>query len=98
MPNFWVNCIVATRDKMPYLQLSNDDGLICQMSLAEARNVAHDILVMCSRTEADAMILKFFDKADFPPQAGAAMMLEFRDYRAALDQEIVERRQEDPDQ
>jgi len=45
---------------------------------------------MASRTEADAMILKFFSKMEFNPQAGAMLMQEFRDFRAQLDDEKIE--------
>src|SRR5262245_49462564 len=87
MSNFWVNGIVSQRDKKPYVQLSNDKGIIAQLSMAEARQVAMDILVMCSRTEADAMILKFFEKKEFPEGAAGHLMVEFRDFRADLDDE-----------
>lgn len=85
MANFWVNGIVAVRDHQPYIQLSNDKGMIAQLSMSEARQVAQDIMVMASRTEADAMIWKFFNKQGFPTGAGEAIMVEFRDYRAELD-------------
>ncbi len=91
MASFWVNGIVAQRDKQPYIQLSNENGMLGQLSMAEARNVAHDILTMCARTEADAMVLKFFAKSDFPDGAGAALMQGFSDFRAELDDEKVER-------
>jgi hypothetical protein len=88
--HFWVNGIVAARDKQPYIQLSNENGMIAQLSMAEAQQVAMDILVMAARTEMDAMVLKFFDKAEFPPGAGAALMQDLREFRAALDQEAAE--------
>ena len=90
MSGFIVTGIVAARDKKPYIQLANADRLIAQLSLAEARQIAQDILVMASRTEADAMLLKFFDKQEFPTGAGAALMVAFRDFRAMLDDEKVE--------
>lgn len=86
-----VEGIVAVRDKQPYIKLFKDGNPIAQMSMAQARNFAHDILTMCARTEADAMIHQFFDKVNFPPQAGAEIMLEFRNFRHALDSEEVER-------
>ncbi len=97
MGDVWVNGIVAVRDKMPYVQLSNEKGMIAQLSIAEARSVAMDILQMAARTEADAMIHRFFDKEGFPPGANSAIMLEFRDFRAALDQEEVERKMTPPE-
>lgn len=97
MGEFWVNGIVAARDKQPYVQLSNEKGMIAQLSMAQAQSIAMDILVMAARTEADAMIRKFFDKEEFPQGACDAVMLEFRDFRAALDQEKVEKSMTDPD-
>jgi len=89
MPNFLVNGIVARRDGLPYVQLSTEQGMICQLTIAEARNVALDILQMAARTEADAMIHKFFAASEFPPEAGTALMGNFRDFRAALDDEQI---------
>lgn len=94
MSDFWVNGIVAVRDKMPYVQLSNEKGMIAQLTMAQTRQIAMDMLQMASRTEADAMLLKFFDKMDFPEGAAAALMQEFRDFRAELDAEKLERSQD----
>ena len=91
MANFWVSGIVAMRDKQPYIQLSNDNGMIAQLSVTEARQVANDIMLMAARTEADAMLIKFFAQAEFPEQAAAVLMQQFRDYRAELDQQKLER-------
>jgi hypothetical protein len=93
--HLWVNGLVAVRDKMPYLQLSTDKGMVAQLSMSDARQVAADILQMAARTEADAMIHKFFEKSGFPEKAGAALMLEFRDFRAELDKETAERGEDD---
>lgn len=95
--NFWVNGIVAQRDKKPYIQLSNDKGMIAQLSMGEARKVAHDILVMASRTEADAMLIRFFDKTGLPEKGASALLVDFRDFRHELDMEKVEGKEEDPD-
>jgi hypothetical protein len=97
MSNFWVNGIVAQRDKKPYIQLSNDKGIIAQLSMGEARNVAWDILQMCARTEVDAMLLAFMSQsANFDEHVGEALMQYFRDYRAEVDQEKVEHSDEGP--
>lgn len=96
MANFWVNGIVAVRDKQPYIQLSNEDRMIAQLTITQARQVAMDILVMSARTEADAMIRRFFEKEDFPDGAANALMQEFRDYRAELDADVAER-SDDPE-
>jgi hypothetical protein len=94
---FWVNGIVAVRDKRPYVQVSTENGIVAQFSMSEVRQVASDILQMSARTEADAMILKFFEKMDFPDGAAAALMQEFRDFRAELDSELAERSEENHD-
>ena len=88
---FWVNGVVAVRDHQPYVQVSTENGLVAQFSISEARQVAMDILQMAARTEADAMILKFFKKSEFPEGAGSALMVDFRDFRAELDRETAER-------
>lgn len=97
MSDFWVNGIVSNRDQQPYVQLSNEKGIIAQLSMGQARKIAMDMLVMCSRTEMDAMIHRFFrEQFDKPDVANHAMML-FREYRAELDQENVETKMQNPD-
>jgi hypothetical protein len=82
--NLTVNAIVARRNKQPYVQISNDKGMIEQFTVGEARHVANTLLLAASRAEADAMILQFFDKEEFPEGAGAALMQQFRDFRHEL--------------
>ncbi len=94
---FWVNGVVAVRDQKPYVQISNEKGIVAQFSMSDARKVAMDILQMAARTEADAMILKFFKKSEFPDGAAGALMREFRDFRAELDQEVAERSDNEAD-
>jgi hypothetical protein len=89
--HLWVNGVVAVRDNMPYIQLSNENGMVAQLTMAQAQQVARDILVMAARTEMDAMVLKFFSKQGFPEGAGAALMTELRDFRAEQDAKEVER-------
>jgi hypothetical protein len=95
MADFWVNGIVAVRDGNPYIQLSNEKGMIAQLSMSEARQIAMDILVMASRTEVDAMVIKFFGKFDLPKEAASGMLVEFRDFRAHLDADKAERSEDD---
>ena len=92
-----VDGIVAVRDKKPYVRLHADGKIIAQLSMAEARDVALNLLQQCSRGEADAMIWRFFDKSDFPPEAAAALMVDFREFRLRLDCEPVGRTVRDPD-
>lgn len=66
MSDFWVNGIVSSRDKQPYVQLSNEKGMIAQLSMGQARKIAMDILVMCSRTEMDAMLHRFMSATTAP--------------------------------
>ena len=90
MRHFWVNGIVAIRDKQPYVQLSTEKGIIAQLSMAEARTIAMDILQMAARTEADAMLRKFFDRQEYPQGAADALVVAFRNFRAELDDQAVE--------
>ena len=89
--DFWVNGIVAVRDGKPYIQLSNEKGKIAQLTMSQTRQIAMDMLVMASRSEADAMIFKWFRKNVFPDAAVAALMQDFRDFRAELDADKAER-------
>lgn len=91
MADFWVNGIVAVRDGKPYIQLSNEKGMIAQLSMSETRQIAMDMLVMAARTEADAMIHKFFADQGAPPQKSGELMMAFRDFRAELDADKAER-------
>ena len=91
-----INGLVSARDFEPYVQI-DVDGHIVQHSMAQARNIARDIERMCARTEADAMIHRFFSKQDYPPGASAAVMFEFREFRSRLDAEEVETSESDPD-
>ena len=85
-----VEGIVAARDKKPYVTLYLDEDRIAQLDVAAARTVAMDILTMCSRVEADAIVIRFFEKNEFPQSALGAVMLDFREFRAELDAEPVE--------
>jgi hypothetical protein len=89
--HFLVNGIVAVRDGQPYIQIIMGEGVMSQWNVTEARSFAWDIIRMCSRTEADAMILKFFNNLDIPKEAAAGFMQEFRDYRHELDRLEVDR-------
>ena len=91
MSNFWVNGVVAVRDGKPYIQLSNEKGMIAQLSMSETRQIAMDMLVMAARTEADAMIFKFFENEGQLPSVSAHFMKQFRDFLADLDAEKAER-------
>ena len=88
---FWVNGIVAERDHLPYIQLSNMEGVVAQFTMSQTRQIAMDMLVMASRTEADAMIWKFFADVKLPEAAAAALITDFRDFRATLDADEAER-------
>jgi hypothetical protein len=87
--NISVEGIVAARDKQPYVVVRLDDAR-AQLSIADARKVAIDILQMSSRTEADAMIFKFFIAQKLPQAQVMQLMKDFRDFRLELDSEPVE--------
>lgn len=95
MSDFWVSGIVAVRDKKPYIQLSNEKGIIAQLSMSETRQVAMDMLVMAARTEADALLWKFVKARELPEQMGGELMQMFRDFRAELDAEKAERSEDE---
>jgi hypothetical protein len=88
---FLIVGLVAVRDQQPYIQLLINGEMMFQWHVTEARSIAWDILRMASRTEADAMIVKFFGHLEFPNSALAALMHEFRDYRHKLDMIEVDR-------
>ncbi len=96
MPHILVSGIVSQRDKRPYVHI-DVDGHLVQLSMAEARGVANDILTQAFRAEADAMIHKFFDKQGYPEAAGAALMKEFRDFRSELDEQRRDTFERDPE-
>lgn len=95
-PSILVGGIVSHRDGLPYVQV-DFDGKLLQMSMGQARSIAFDLLRACGYAEADAMILRFFDANHFPKNAAGALMIQFRDFRAKLDSENVERFNVDPD-
>ena len=95
--NFWVQGIVAVRDGEPYIQIADSDRMIAQFTVAEARGIAQDLIVAASYAEADAMLHRFFAKLDFPPQALAALMVEFRDLRHEQAMKPVDTGFSDPD-
>jgi len=85
-----VNGIVAARDFMPYVQICDGPNILFQLGIAETRKVALDMLQTASRMEADAMLIKFFGKMEFPREASAALMVQFREFRHELDMQPVE--------
>ena len=94
---FWVQGIVSARNGLPYVQLANADRMIAQLSVAEARNIAHDILSATHNAEADAMIVKFFGRLELSQAALGAFMQEFRDFRHELETAKVDTSRSDPD-
>lgn len=92
MSVLWVNGIVAARDMKPYVVISRDEHVVGQLTIAEARQFAMDVLQVSARAEADAMLHKFFTKEEFPREAGVELMKEFREFRAGLDGEDTGRR------
>ena len=97
MPGILVSGIVSYRDKRPYVKV-DVDGHEVQLTLAEARSIALDIMRQSYRAEADAMIYKFFAANDLPEQAAGTLMVEFRNFRSELDREQVETQEQDPDE
>jgi hypothetical protein len=96
MNSILINGLVASQSKEPRVEIAIGEA-VTQLSIAEARKVAADIVQMAARTEADAMIHRFLKAQQFPEGANIAVMLEFRKFRLALDAEAVEGFQIDPD-
>lgn len=93
-----VDGIVAQRNKEPYVRLLQNDKPIAQLTVTQARKIAMDMFVMASRTEADAMLIRFFEgNLQAPSQATRAMLQEFRMFRFALDEDKAEGVYIDPD-
>jgi len=59
--------------------------------MSETRQVAQDMLVMASRTEADALLHSFVKSKGLPVQMSGELMVMFRDFRAKLDADKAER-------
>lgn len=97
VPDISVNAIVAHRNKEPYVQLTLDGKMVLQMNMSEARKIANDFYLAASRAEADAMLLRFFAARELPEQAGAMLMMEFRDFRLGLDLDEAEGSYSAPD-
>jgi hypothetical protein len=94
--HIFVDGIVAARNGEPYVRVVIN-GEKAQLGIAEAHKIAVDILKVAARTEADAMIFRFFSDQKFPPQAAASLMQEFRYYRQRQDEKTVEQTTIDPD-
>lgn len=95
--NLIVTGIVAARNGIPYVQIATDSRMVAQLTMAEARNVAFDILDSAHNAEADAMIVGFFKKNDFPETALGALMMDFREFRHQLAMEKITTSRTDPD-
>ena len=91
-----VDGIVAARDKEPYVRLIVN-GEKAQITIAEAHKIANDLLKTAARTEADAMLFRFFQKWDFPEEAAVTFMQDFRYYRQMQDDKPVDQNITDPD-
>jgi hypothetical protein len=91
MANFRITGIVSHRDKMPSVELSNEKGMIAQLSMSETRQIAMVMLQMAARCEMDAIVLQFFEKLDLPPQDCGALLQFFRDFRAKMDADQAQR-------
>jgi len=89
LQNISVEGIVAARNNEPYVVLFIGAAR-AQITIADARKIAADIVQMASRTEADAMIVKFFANQKLPQASVVRLMKDFRDFRLALDAEPVE--------
>ncbi len=86
---FSVESAVTNPDKTPIVVLTIG-GKRAIFSIAQARKIAADIVQHAARSEADAMIYRFFDDQKFPLGAAENLMFNFRLFRHELDTEAVE--------
>jgi hypothetical protein len=94
--HIFVDGIVAHRDGEPYVRITIN-GERVQLSIAEAKKIANDLYTLASRTESDAMILRFFDQRGHPREAAAMLMKDFRFFRQSQDEKPVDANVTDPD-
>jgi hypothetical protein len=94
--HIFVDGIVAARNHEPYVRVIVN-GEKAQLTIAEAHKIATDLIKTAARTEADAMLFRFFSKSEFPDGAAAALMMDFRYYRQMQDDKAVEQSIVDPD-
>lgn len=86
---FSVESAVTKPDREPLVVLTIG-GHQAILSVAQARKIAADIVQQAARSEADAMIYRFFDASQFPHGAAEDLMFSFRVFRHQLDAEVVE--------
>ena|SRR5271170_3001998 len=89
MARLIINGVVAAQDFQPHIQIGIDPGALAQLSIAEARLVATDILQICARAETDSMLRKFIHEQHLPQEAGLALIQKFRDYRKVRDADEI---------
>jgi hypothetical protein len=92
----FVDGIVAARNGEPYVRLTVN-GEKVQLTIAEAHKIAVDLLKSSARTEADAMLFRFFENQKFPRETAGALMMEFRYFRQRQDEKEVEQSIVDPE-
>ncbi len=86
---FSVESAVTNPDKTPIVVLTIGSHRAI-LTVAQARKIAADIVQHTARSEADAMIYRFFDNQKFPVGAAEGLMYNFRVFRHELDNEEVE--------
>lgn len=80
--SIWVETLVSQRTGQPLVQIAWHDHT-AQMTPAEARDLARNLLDAASIAEADAGLVRFLKERVGLEFAGAAQMLgELREYRA----------------
>lgn len=78
--------IVSQRDKRPYVQLSDTNGMLAQVTANQARSIASDLYTMASRAEMDAIFLRFMtEKVGIGDDRAGMAMVDLRNYRHDLD-------------
>lgn len=90
----WISGIVAVHDQKPYIQFSTEKGMMAQLSISAAQQVAMYILRIAASMQADTVFLKFFSKSELTKGFEANLMKEFRDFRAEQNGEVVKHQEQ----
>lgn len=93
-----VSGLVSNRDYTPRIELNDAQSTFrCQMDAEDAIKLALDIIKMAEATMADALLIRWCSKnmKEQGAKFGAALMMEFRDFRAELEDDSGARQRGD---
>jgi len=80
----WTKSIISAQTGEPKIEF-RWSAQICQMTVAEAQDFAHTVLLVVAAAEADAFLFNFIaGQVGAGPAAGAQMLVAFRQFRDRL--------------